>query len=204
MGDIARQSERNEQLLYDLFGVNAELLIDHAWGWEPCTIEIVKAYKPETNSFSNGQVLREPYSFGKAHVVVREIAEAAALDLLDKGMMTDQLVLTVGYDTESLNDPTIRTKYKGEIKTDYYGRQVPKHAHGMSNLAKPTSSARQIVKAAMKIYDRIVDRDLLVRRLNLTTNKVVCKCDAAKRGDTLQYELFVDYGAIETEQKQEV
>lgn len=203
MGDIARQSERNEQLLYDLFGVNAELLIDHAWGWEPCTIEMVKAYKPETNSFSNGQVLQEPYTFRKARVVVREMAEAAALDLLDKGMVTDQLVLTVGYDTESLNDPVLRMKYKGEIKTDYYGRQVPKHAHGMSNLAKPTSSARQIVKAAMEIYDRIVDRDLLVRRLNLTTNKVVRECDAAKRENTLQYELFVDYGAIEAEQKRE-
>lgn len=203
MGDIARQSERNEQLLYDLFGVNAELLIDHAWGWEPCTIEMVKAYKPETNSFSNGQVLQEPYTFGKARVVVREMAEAAALDLLDKGMVTDQLVLTVGYDTESLNDPVLRMKYKGEIKTDYYGRQVPKHAHGMSNLAKPTLSARQIVKAAMEIYDRIVDRDLLVRRLNLTTNKVVRECDAAKRVNTLQYELFVDYGAIEAEQKRE-
>ena len=203
MGDIARQSERNEELLYDLFGVNAELLIDHAWGWEPCTIEMVKAYRPETNSFSNGQVLQEPYTVKKARVVVREMAEAAALDLLDKGMVTDQLVLTVGYDTESLNDPAVRSRYKGEIKSDYYGRQVPKHAHGISNLPKPTSSARQIVKATMEIYDCIVDSNLLVRRLNLTTNKVIRECDAAKRKPPVQYDLFVDYDAIEAEQKQE-
>ncbi len=203
MGDIALQSERNEQLLYDLFGVNAELLIDHAWGWEPCTIEMVKAYKPETNSFSSGQVLQEPYTPKKARVVVQEMAEAAALDLLDKGLVTDQLVLTVGYDTESLNDPAIRAKYKGEIKTDYYGRQVPKHAHGISNLPRPTLSARQIVGATMELYDRIIDNDLLVRRLNLTTNRVIRESDAARREVPVQYDLFVDYDAVETEQKQE-
>ncbi|MCH5152297.1 MAG: DNA methylase, partial [Clostridiales bacterium] len=159
MGDIALQSERNEELLYNLFGVNAELLIDHAWGWEPCTIEAVKSYKPETNSFSSGQVLQEPYTPKKARVVVREMAEAAALDLLDKGLVTDQLVLVVGYDTESLKDPAIRAKYKGEIKTDYYGRQIPKHSQGTSNLPKPTSSARQIVKATMELYDRIINSD---------------------------------------------
>lgn len=203
MGDIALQSERNEQLLYDLFGVNAELLIDHAWGWEPCTIEMVKAYKPETNSFSSGQVLQEPYTPKKARVVVQEMAEAAALDLLDKGLVTDQLVLTVGYDTESLNDPAIRAKYKGEIKTDYYGRQVPKHAHGISNLPRPTLSARQIVGATMELYDRIIDNDLLVRRLNLTTNRVIRESDAARREVPVQYDLFVDYDAVEAEQKQE-
>lgn len=203
MGDIALQSERNEQLLYDLFGVNAELLIDHAWGWEPCTIEMVKAYKPETNSFSSGQVLQEPYTPKKARVVVQEMAEAAALDLLDKGLVTDQLVLTVGYDTESLNDPAIRAKYKGEIKTDYYGRQVPKHAHGISNLPRPTLSARQIVGATMELYDRIIDNDLLVRRLNLTTNRVIRESDAARREVPVQYDLFVDYDVVEAEQKQE-
>lgn len=200
MGDIARQSEKNEQLLYDLFGVNAELLIDHAWGWEPCTIEMVKAYKPETNSFSSGQVLQAPYTAKKARVVVREMAEAAALDLLDKGMVTDQLVLTIGYDTESLNDPAIRSKYKGEIKTDYYGRQVPKHAHGITNLDRPTSSARHITAAVMELYDRIINGDLLVRRLNLTTNRVVKESDAVQRQTSMQYDLFVDYDAIETEQ----
>lgn len=203
MGDIALQSERNENLLYDLFGVNAELLIDHAWGWEPCTIEMVKAYKPETNSFSSGQVLQEPYSTEKARVVVREMAEATALDLLDKGMVTDQLVLIVGYDTESLNNPAVRSRYKGEIKTDYYGRLVPKHAHGIANLPRHTSSARQIVKATMELYDRIIDGDLLVRRLNLTTNRVIRESEAAKRETPVQYELFVDYDAIESQQKQE-
>lgn len=203
MGDIALQSERNENLLYDLFGVNAELLIDHAWGWEPCTIEMVKAYKPETNSFSSGQVLQEPYSPEKSRVVVREMAEATALDLLDKGMVTDQLVLIVGYDTESLNDPAVRSRYKGEIKTDYYGRLVPKHAHGIANLPRHTSSARQIVKATMELYDRIIDKDLLVRRLNLTTNRVIRESEAAKRETPVQYELFVDYDAIESQQKQE-
>lgn len=203
MGDIALQSERNENLLYDLFGVNAELLIDHAWGWEPCTIEMVKAYRPETNSFSSGQVLQEPYSPEKARVVVREMAEATALDLLDKGMVTDQLVLIVGYDTESLNNPAVRSRYKGEIKTDYYGRLVPKHAHGIANLPRHTSSARQIVKATMELYDRIIDKDLLVRRLNLTTNRVIRESEAAKRETPVQYELFVDYDAIESQQKQE-
>lgn len=202
MGDIALQSERNEELLYDLFGVNAELLIDHAWGWEPCTIEMVKAYRPETNSFSSGQVLQEPYTPKKARVVVREMAEATALDLLDKGMVTDQLVLVIGYDTESLNDPVMRSKYKGEIKTDYYGRPVPKHAHGISNLPRHTSSARQIVGATMELYDRIIDKDLLVRRLILTTNRVIRESDAAKQNAPVQYDLFVDYDAIEAQQKQ--
>ena len=203
MGDIARQSERNEQLLYDLFGVNAELLIDHAWGWEPCTMEMVKAYKPETNSFSNGQVLQEPYTAKKARVVVREMAEAAALDLLDRRMVTDQLVLTVGYDTESLNNPAIRSKYKGSIKTDYYGRQIPKHSHGTVNLPTPTSSARMITKAAMELYDRIIHRDLLVRRLNLTTNHVTAEGAAPQQSTPVQYDLFVDYEAIEAEQTRE-
>ena len=203
MGDIARQSERNEELLYNLFGVNAELLIDHAWGWEPCTIEAVKAYKPETNSFSSGQVLQEPYTPEKARVVVREMAEAAALDLLDKGLVTDQLVLTVGYDTESLNDPALRAKYKGEIKTDHYGRQIPKHSHGTSNLPKHTSSARLIVKAAMELYDRIIRSDLLVRRLNLTTNRVIEEGKAKQQTAPVQYDLFADYDAIEAEQAKE-
>ena len=203
MGDIALQSERNEELLYNLFGVNAELLIDHAWGWEPCTIEAVKSYKPETNSFSSGQVLQDPYTPKKARVVVREMAEAAALDLLDKGLVTDQLVLVVGYDTESLKDPAIRAKYKGEIKTDYYGRQIPKHSQGTSNLPKPTSSARQIVKATMELYDRIINSDLLVRRLNLTTNRVIEEGKAKQQTAPMQYDLFADYDAIEAEQAKE-
>ena len=203
MGDIARQSEKNEELLYKLFGVNAELLIDHAWGWEPCTIEMVKAYRPETNSFSSGQVLQTPYTPAKARVVVQEMADAAALDLVDKGMVTDQIVLTIGYDTTSLNDPSIRSKYKGEIKTDSYGRQIPKHSHGTTNLANHTSSAHQIVKAAMELYDRIINRDLLVRRLNLTTGRVIRECDAERRKVPVQYDLFTDYEAIEAGRKRE-
>ena len=203
MGDIARQSERNEELLYRLFGVNAELLIDHAWGWEPCTIEMVKAYRPEANSFSSGQVLQTPYTPAKARVVVQEMADAAALDLVDKGMVTDQIVLTIGYDTTSLNDPAIRSKYKGEIKTDSYGRQIPKHSHGTTNLANHTSSAHQIVKAAMELYDRIINRDLLVRRLNLTTGRVIRECDAERRKVPVQYDLFTDYEAIEAGRKRE-
>ena len=203
MGDIARQSEKNEELLYGLFGVNAELLIDHAWGWEPCTIEMVKAYRPETNSFSSGQVLQEPYTPAKARVVVQEMADAAALDLVDKGMVTDQIVLTIGYDTTSLNDPAIRSKYKGEIKTDSYGRQIPRHSHGTTSLPNHTSSAHQIVKAAMELYDRIINRDLLVRRLNLTTGRVIRESDAEKRKAPVQYDLFTDYEAIEAERKRE-
>ena len=203
MGDVARQSVRNEELLYDLFGVNAELLIDHAWGWEPCTIEMVKAYRPETNSFSSGQVLQEPYTPKKARVVVREMAEAAALDLLDKGLVTDQLVLTVGYDTESLKDPAVRAKYKDGIKTDHYGRQVPRHSQGTGNLPRPTSSARLIVRAATDLYDRIVHDDLLVRRLNLTTNRVVEEGKAKRQTAPAQLDLFTDIDAAEKRQAKE-
>ena len=203
MGDIARQSVRNEELLYQLFGVNAELLIDHAWGWEPCTMEFIKAYKPATNSFSSGQVLQEPYTVRKARVVVREMAESAALDLLDKRMVTDQLVLTIGYDTASLSNGDARTTYKGEVTTDYYGRKVPKHAHGTANLESPTSSARLISEAVMELFDRIVNPNLLVRRINLTTNHVVDEDMAAKNPSPVQYDLFTDYETLEREQREE-
>lgn len=203
MGDIARQSVRDEELLYNLFGVNAELLIDHAWGWEPCTIEMVKAYRPETNSLSSGQVLQEPYTAGKARVVIREMAEAAAFDLLDKRMVTDQLVLTVGYDTASLTDPAIRNKYKGEVTADRYGRPVPKHAHGTLNLAEHTSSARQITNAAAELYDRIVNPDLLVRRLNLTANRVIRECDTVRHAVPVQYDLFTDIDAVHRQEEKE-
>ena len=188
MGDIARQSVRNEELLYQLFGVNAELL---------------KAYKPATNSFSSGQVLQEPYTVRKARVVVREMAESAALDLLDKRMVTDQLVLTIGYDTASLSNGDMQTTYKGEITTDHYGRKVPKHAHGTANLEDPTSSARLISEAVMELFDRIVNPDLLVRRINLTTNHVVDEETAAKNPAPVQYDLFTDYEALEREQREE-
>ncbi len=197
MGDIARQSVVNEELLYRLFGVNAELLIDHAWGWEPCTIDMIKAYRPSANSFSSGQVLQEPYTAGKARVVVREMAENAALDLLDRKMVTDQVVLTVGYDVESLSDPEVRSGYKGEISTDHYGRKVPKHAHGSVNLCRPTSSASIISEAVMGLYDRIVNPDLLIRRLNLTTSHVVDEEKASMCTEPVQYDLFSDIDRLE-------
>ena len=200
MGDIARQSVRNEELLYQLFGVNAELLIDHAWGWEPCTMEAVKAYKPSANSFSSGQVLQEPYTVQKARVVVREMAESAALDLLDKRMVTDQMVLTVGYDTASLSN---RTKYNGEITTDHYGRKVPKHAHGTANLDRPTSSARLISDAVMELFDRITDPALLVRRISLTANHVTDEDTASRNPVPVQYDLFTDYEAVERKNAEE-
>lgn len=200
MGDIARQSVRNEELLYQLFGVNAELLIDHAWGWEPCTMEAVKAYKPSANSFSSGQVLQEPYTVQKARVVVREMAESAALDLLDKRMVTDQMVLTVGYDTASLSN---RTKYNGEITTDHYGRKVPKHAHGTANLDRQTSSARLISDAVMELFDRITDPGLLVRRINLTANHVTDEDTASRNPVPVQYDLFTDYEAVEKKNAEE-
>lgn len=203
MGDIARLSESNEEVLYKLFGVNAELLIDHAWGWEPCTMEMIKAYRPESNSFSSGQVLQEPYTVKKARVVVREMAEAAALDLLDRKMATDQLVLTVGYDTESLKDPEVREKYRGAVTTDHYGRQVPKHAHGTANLGRYTSSARIIAGAAAKLYDSIVDSSLLVRRIYLVTNHVIGEEKAAGMSVPVQYGLFTDNDELEKAMRKE-
>ena len=204
MGKIARLSEQNEELLYKLFGVNAELLIDHAWGWEPCTIEAVKAYRPETNSFSSGQVLQEPYDFKKARVVILEMAEGMALDLVSKRMVTDQIVLTVGYDAECLTRPEIREKYHGEITTNYYGKPVPKHAHGTSNIDKPTSSSHMIMDAAAALFDRLVNSDLLIRRLNLCVNHVVSESTlAAQPKQPQQLDLFTDYEAQEKQRQEE-
>ena len=203
MGKIARMSLKNEELLYKLFGVNAELLIDHAWGWEPCTMEQVKAYRPESSSFSSGQVLQNAYDFKKARVVIQEMADAAALDLVSKKLVTDQLVLTVGYDIESLTNPVIRTKYKGPVTTDYYGRQVPKHAHGTANLDRQTSSSSIIRKAVVELYDRIVNPDLLIRRLNLTTNHVVDEASAKQHQAPQQLDLFTDYEEVKRKKKEE-
>ena len=203
MGKLARASLTKQPFLYKLFGVNAELLIDHAWGWEPCTMAAVKAYKPETNSLSSGQVLQEPYSFKKARVVVMEMADAIALDLVDKRLVTDQLVLTISYDTESLNDPGVRSRYRGEITTDYYSRQAPKHAHGTANLERMTSSSRMIVDAVMEIYDRIVNPELLVRRINITTNHVVDESKASSHRQPVQLDLFTDYEELERKAAEE-
>lgn len=206
MGKLARMSMQNEELLYDLFGVNAELLIDHAWGWEPCTIEAVKAYRPETNSFSSGQVLQEPYTFQKARVVIKEMAEGMALNLVQKHLVTDQLVLTVSYDTENLTRPDIRAKYHGEITMNYYGKPVPKHAHGTFNFKKPTSSSRLIMNGATDLFDHYVNPDLLIRRLNLTTNHVKDEVILNANPTTENYEqldLFTDYEALDKQKKAE-
>ncbi len=203
MGKIARCSLHNEELLYNLFGVNAELLIDHAWGWEPCTMEAVKAYRPETNSLSHGQVLQSAYDYKKARVVVQEMADAIALELVDKRLVTNQLVLTISYDSESLSDPQIRAKYHGPVTTDYYGRQAPKHAHGTANLERMTSSSRLITEAVMSLYDRIINPDLLVRRINLTTNNVVEESKASEHNAPIQLDLFTDYEELERKRNEE-
>ncbi len=190
MGDVARCSVYNEDLLYKLFGINAELLIDHAWGWEPCTIADVKAYKPETNCLSSGQVLHCPYDFDKTKIVIKEMLEALSLDLVEKKLVTDQIVMTIGYDIENLTDDTRRKAYKGEIKTDFYGRQVPKHARGTVNIGRKTSSTRLITDAVLKIYDEVVNPDLLIRRINLTANRVVPEDTASQATVPYQLSLF--------------
>ena len=209
MGDIARcsigkpGSYYNEELLYRLFGVNAELLIDHAWGWEPCTIADVKAYKPENKSIVSGQVLQCPYAFPKARLVVREMADALALDLVDKGLVTKQLVLTVGYDIENLRDPQRRRSYQGPVTEDRYGRKVPKHAHGTVNLERYTSSGEELLRAVTELYDRIVDRQLLIRRLSLCANHLLEEGSASKEERPEQLDLFTDYAAKERQEAEE-
>lgn len=199
MGDIARCSVGkthdyyNEDLLYKTFGINAELLIDHAWGWEPCTIADVKAYKPSTNCTSSGQVLHCPYTFKQARLIVQEMIDGVALDLVEKRLVTDQIVLTVGYDIENLSDPKISEKYTGDITTDHYGRKVPKHAHGTANVGRQTSSAKLISEATLKLYDEIVDKNLLVRRINITANHLVGEDTVAKGKAPEQLSFFVDY-----------
>jgi DNA polymerase V len=209
MGDVARCSigkkneYYNEDLLYKLFGINAELLIDHAWGWEPCTIADVKAYKPTANSLGSGQVLQSPYNYEKARLIVREMTDLLVLDLVDKGFVTDQMVLTVGYDIENLSNSEIRKKYQGPITTDQYGRQVPKHAHGTVNLSRQTSSTKLIIDAVMDLYTRIVDVNLLVRRINITANHVVGENIVAKEESYEQLDLFSDYEAKQKEKEEE-
>lgn len=203
MGKIAQTSLQHEDFLYSLFGVNAELLIDHAWGYEPCTMDMIKAYKPESNSLSSGQVLKSPYDFTKAKVVVQEMSDAIALDLVAKHKVTDQLVLTVGYDTESLTNPEIRAKYHGEVHIDHYGRQVPKHAQGTANLKMQTSSSMLIMQAIVELYDRIVNPDLLIRRLTIATNHVVDEDSVKHNTDIQQLDLFTDYEEMMAKKQQE-
>ena len=204
MGDVARCSEHNEDLLYHLFGKNAELLIDHAWGWEPCTIEAIKAYQPSTNSLGSGQVLHCPYEADKAKLVLREMADMLSLDLVEKGLVTDQIVITVGYDIENITDPARRAKYHGAVVKDHYGRQIPKHAHGTANLGRQTASTKLILEATEELFDRIVDKNLLIRRLNIVAAHVVSEASAqSSSGSYEQLDLFTDYAAVEAARKQE-
>ena len=201
MGDVARCSLHHEDTLYKLFGVNAELLIDHAWGWENCTIADIKAYKPETNSVGSGQVLHCPYTAEKARLIVREMTDLLVMDLVDKGLVTDQMVLTIGYDRESLTDPERRSRYQGEVTTDHYGRKIPKHAHGTANLHRKSASTRLITDAVMELYDRIVNPVLLVRRINLTAAHVVPERDLPGAEEPQQLNFFLEIQ--EEEQKRE-
>ena len=194
MGDVAKTSIKNEELLYKLFGVNAELLIDHSWGYEPCTIKDIKKYKPESNSLSSGQVLHCPYNAEKTKLIVKEMTELLALELVEKKLVTDQLVLTIGYDVENLKNDEIRKLYKGEITEDRYGRKVPKHAHGTINLEKKTASTKKLMEAVEKLYDRIINDKLLTRRINLTANKVVK--EGKKQAEFEQMDLFANYNEI--------
>ena len=206
MGDVARCSLGKpgefhcEDLLYKLFGVNAELLIDHAWGWEPCTIADIKAYKPQSNSLGSGQVLCGPNSAEKGKLITREMTDLLVLDLVDKGLLTNQMVLTVGYDIENLSDPHRRKAYKGEVTTDHYGRKIPKHAHGTVNLPRRTASTRLITQAVMELYDRIVDPNLLVRRINIVACNILPETAVAEEQEFRQMDLFGDNSVQEAEE----
>ena len=202
MGDVARISIRNEDLLYKLFGVNAELLIDHAWGYEPCTIKQIKAYKPTTNSISTGQVLHCPYNYEKTKIIVKEMTESLALDLVQKKLVTDQIVLEIGYDIDNLTNPNIRNLYNGEITIDRYGRSVPKHAHGTINIDHKTSSSKILLEKVMSLYERIINNNLLVRRITITANKVENESEV-KENLYEQIDLFVDYKELENKRKKE-
>lgn len=205
MGDIARCSigkptdYYNEELLYRMFGVNAELLIDHAWGYEPVTMADIKAYKPEAKSVGSGQVLTCPYDFAKARMVAWEMADQLALDLVGQRLVTDQLTLTVGYDIDNLRDPDRKKQYQGAVTTDRYGRQIPKHAHGTANLEGYTDSAKRITAAVLELFDRIVNRDLLVRRLYLTANRVAEESSVSAAPAMEQLDLFTDAEAAQAE-----
>lgn len=209
MGDVARCSigkpgdYHNEELLYRLFGINAELLIDHAWGYEPCRMEHIKAYKPENNSVGSGQVLHCPYTAQKTRLVVKEMADQLSLQLVDQGLVTDQMVLTVGYDIENLTDPKRSGSYRGEVMKDRYGRSIPKHAHGTENLGCFTSSTRQILDAVLALYDRIIDEKLLIRRVYLTANHVMPETEVKREPVAEQLDLFTDYAALEQKRKKE-
>ena len=209
MGDVARCSlggpndYYNQALLYKLFGVNAELLIDHAWGYEPTTIEQTRLYKPKSNSLSSGQVLHCPYPFDKARLIVREMTDLLVLDLVDKGLMTDQIVLSAGYDIECLKDPAIVSRYHGPVTTDYFGRMVPKHAHVTINLGEYTSSSRKIIDMTIEAFNRTVDPLLLIRRITIAACNLLSEKEVADRRSSTfeQLDLFTDYAAKEAKDR---
>ena len=209
MGDIARCSlggdndYHNEDLLYQMFGVNAELLIDHAWGWEPATMEQIKAYQPESNSISSGQVLAHPYDTQKGKLIVQEMTDQLVLDLVDRKQVTDQMVLTIGYDIDNLANARSRNRYQGEITTDRYGRKMPKHAHGSINLSRQTSSTQIIMDAVLELYDRIINPSLSIRRVTVTANHLADEPQVTEDRQFEQLSLFTDYAALEKERKAE-
>ena len=188
MGDIARLSLSNEEILYKLFGVNAELLIDHAWGCESCLIEDIKKYKPQSSSLGSGQVLSRPYDYAEARLIVREMADALSYDLVEKGLVCDQIVLNISYDTENLQ----KSAFSGEVAVDFYGRQVPKSTHGSVNLGRFTSSARLITEKSLELFERISDRTLTVRRVNICANHTVCETSDTLNQCAEQIDMFTD------------
>ena len=215
MGDVARLSRENETVLFRAFGVNAELLIDHAWGWEPTRIAEIKAYRPRSSSLSSGQVLTEPYPWDKARIVVREMTEALALDLVRKGQVTRQLVLTVNYDRTALRKRAPEEKgdsawvvsgtgspYRGEVTTDYYGRPCAKPAHGSENLDRWTASSGCLARAMMELFDRITDRDLTVRRLNIAACGLIPEEEIPAEAP-VQLDLFSDWTGMEKKKEAE-
>ena len=201
MGDVALCSVAHEELLYTLFGKNAELLIDHAWGWEPCTIKDIKAYRPTSQSLGSSQVLPCPDSAEKARLVLREMADQLVLDLADKKLVTDQLVLTVGYDIENLAVPQRCSNYQGPVVLDSYGRQIPRHAHGTASLSCHTASSKELIRAASDLFDRIVNPILLIRRLSITANHTVPERSVSTPILYEQMNLFIDYAALEKRRK---
>lgn len=209
MGDIARCSLghpddfHNEELLYRLFGINAELLIDHAWGLEPCTMADIKSYQPENSSIGGGQVLPSPYSYEKVRLVIKEMADQLSFELVDRGLVTDQIVLTAGYDMASLTEPQIRQEYKGPVTIDRYGRSVPKHAHGTLNLPQKTSSAKQLINAALELFDQIADKKLLFKRIYITATRIIPEDSANDSESFEQLNLFTDYERLEKQRQKE-
>ena len=200
MGDVARMSLNNEDLLFKLFGVNAEFLIDHAWGYEPCTISEAKNYKPTSNSISQGQVLHCPYNYENTKLIVKEMTELLTLDLVEKNLVTNQIVLTIGYDVENITSRNI--SYNGEVTTDRYGRKIPKHAHGTQNLSGFTASTYEIIDSTLNLYDCIMNPELLIRRITLTANHVKKEQDVVPKETYEQLNLFTDYAAIEKEKQE--